>query len=119
MSLLRQKSAEGGRAALAAFNLPAQPGLGSVGIKPPTSAPGFPPAPKTPGAPSVSNILKPPAGSTPSVKSAVSAEWVERMVQRAAPKTTPQRLDAFAQRMMDKADVAYRESHGFASKRLL
>jgi hypothetical protein len=64
MSLLRQKSAEGGRAALAAFNLPAQPGLGSVGIKPPTSAPGFPPAPKTPAAPSVSNILKPPAAPT-------------------------------------------------------
>jgi hypothetical protein len=44
---------EGERAALAAFGLPSQPGIGSVGIKAPTSAPGLPSAPKAPSAPKV------------------------------------------------------------------
>lgn len=38
---IRQAAIEGGRAALAAFGLPSQPSLSSVGIKPP-SAPGIP-----------------------------------------------------------------------------
>jgi len=38
---IRQAAIEGGRAALAAFGLPSQPSLPSVGIKPP-SAPGIP-----------------------------------------------------------------------------
>lgn len=38
---VREAAIEGGRAALAAFGLPSQPSLSSVGIKPP-SAPGLP-----------------------------------------------------------------------------
>lgn len=38
---VREAAIEGGRAALAAFGLPSQPSLSSVGIKPP-SAPGIP-----------------------------------------------------------------------------
>jgi len=57
MSLLRQKSAEGGRAALAAFGLPSQPGLGSVGIK-------------TPSAPTLPGLPKPSLPKTPAVGSA-------------------------------------------------
>lgn len=56
MSLLRQKSAEGGRAALAAFGLPSQPGLGSVGIKTPS-------APTLPGLPKPSLPKAPTAGA--------------------------------------------------------
>ncbi len=62
--LLRRMTKEGGRAALAAFGLPSQPGLGSVGIKAPTSAPGFPPAGKAPSAPSVPSALKAPGSPT-------------------------------------------------------
>jgi hypothetical protein len=62
--LLRRRVKEGRRAALAAFGLPSQPGLGSVGIKAPTSAPGFPPAGKTPGGPGVPNALQPPSAPT-------------------------------------------------------
>jgi hypothetical protein len=51
--MLRNRAQEGGRDALAAFGLPSQPGLGSVGIKAPTSAPGLPNAPKAPGAPKI------------------------------------------------------------------
>jgi hypothetical protein len=63
MSLLRQKSAEGGRAALAAFGLPAQPGLGSVGIKAPTTSPGLPNAPKVPSIPKPTTASPSPTGS--------------------------------------------------------
>lgn len=53
--LLRRMTKEGERAALAAFGVPSQPGLGSVGMAPP-KAPGLPSmkppsVPKTPGAP--------------------------------------------------------------------
>jgi len=64
MSLLRQKSAEGGRAALAAFGLPAQPGLGSVGIKAPTTSPGLP------NTPSVSSVPKTPGTGVAGAKMA-------------------------------------------------
>jgi hypothetical protein len=68
MSLLRQKSAEGGRAALAAFGMaaPPQPGLGSVGIKTP-SAPSLPgmPKPSVPKMPSIGSMTGgSPGGST-------------------------------------------------------
>jgi hypothetical protein len=60
MSLLRQKSAEGGRAALAAFGLPApqQPGLKSVGIKTPHAS-DLPhlPRPGSTNAPSVGDSM--------------------------------------------------------------
>lgn len=51
--MLRERSDQGGRDALAAFGLPSQPGLGSVGIKAPTSAPGLPAAPKAPTIPKI------------------------------------------------------------------
>jgi len=48
---IRQAAIEGGRAALAAFGLPSQPSLSSVGIKAP-SAPGIPKPGATPRLPS-------------------------------------------------------------------
>lgn len=65
MSTLREKWADGYRTALAAFSLPAQPALGAVGIKAPTTAPGLPNAPKPP------TVGKPPTVSVspPSVPS--------------------------------------------------
>lgn len=62
MDWLRRRVKEGERAALAAFGVPAQPGLGSVGIKAPTSAPGLPSAPSAPSIPKPS-IAKPSAGA--------------------------------------------------------
>lgn len=52
--LLRRMTKKGERAALAAFGLSSQPGLGSVGIKAPTSAPGLPSAPKPPSPSAIS-----------------------------------------------------------------
>lgn len=73
--LLRRMTKEGARAALAAFKLPSQPGLGSVGIKAPTSAPGFPPAGRAPSGPNVPSALKIP--STPTGTAGVATPGVE------------------------------------------
>ena len=56
--LLRRMTERGGRTALAAFGLPSQPSLGSVGVKTPTKAPGLPGPAKLPEAPT------PPAPSS-------------------------------------------------------
>lgn len=69
---IRQAAIEGGRAALAAFGLPSQPSLSSVGIKPP-SIPGVP----KPGA--VPSRLGTPGGNgmsapSPSPASAASGK---------------------------------------------
>jgi hypothetical protein len=62
--LLQRRMKEGGRAALAAFGLPSQPGLGSVGIKAPTSAPGLPNAPKPPSPPKAPALGATTGGAT-------------------------------------------------------
>lgn len=59
--LLRRMTKEGERAALAAFGLPSQPSLGSVGVKTPTKTPGLPGPAKLPEAPA------PPSPSSPGI----------------------------------------------------
>lgn len=59
--LLRRMTKEGGRAALAAFGLPSQPSLGSVGVKTPTKTPGLPGPAKLPEAPT------PPSAASPGI----------------------------------------------------
>jgi len=60
--LLLRMTKKGERAALAAFGMPAQPGLGSVGIKGPTSLTKLPPPAKMP-LPDVPPTAKPPPES--------------------------------------------------------
>jgi hypothetical protein len=61
LSMLEHMCKEGARAAFAALGL-AQPSLGSVGIKAPTSAPGLPNAAKPPSPPKVT-MPQSPTGS--------------------------------------------------------
>ena len=65
--LLQRMTKEGERAALAAFGLPAQPGLGSVGIKGPQSLTKLPPPAKMP------LPVKPPTATQPSATSPETA----------------------------------------------
>lgn len=55
LSMLQRMTKKGERAALAAFGLPAQPGLGAVGIKTPTTAPGLPNTPSVTSLPKGGN----------------------------------------------------------------
>jgi hypothetical protein len=59
---LRDMHERGGRDALAAFSLPAQPSLNSVKIKSPVKAPGLPGAAAAPTAPSAPTV---PSAPTP------------------------------------------------------
>ncbi len=61
--LLRRMTKEGERAALAAFGVPSQPSLGSVGIPNPVKAPGLPGAAKPPSIPKTPGASVPTAGS--------------------------------------------------------
>lgn len=65
--LLQRMTKAGGRAALAAFGVPSQPGLGSVGIKAPTTAPGLPSAPTAPSVPKAPAVGTATPGGTSKV----------------------------------------------------
>lgn len=60
--LLRRMTKEGGRVALAAFGLPDQPSLGSIGVKTPTKTPGLPGPAKLPEAPTSPSPASPGLG---------------------------------------------------------
>lgn len=65
--LLERMLKKGGRDALAAFGLPSQPSLGSIGVQSPVKAPGLPGPAKPPSVPKTPGVASGGSGGMPDV----------------------------------------------------